>query len=148
MRIPDYSYEGRIEMNQGHSGRNVLNLIRHLGITFILLASLLSALFAQSPNLAKKQAPKGKWLDKGLSPDKRADLLIEQMTLDEKIILVHGDDGTHGEAALAGWRWVRSWNPSPRNPRPPDDRWEIRRRQYWVARPLCDGIAFGPGECC
>jgi len=93
MRIPDYSYEGGMEMNQGHTRRIVLNLIKHLGITFILLASLLSGLFAQSPNRAKKQAPKGKWLDKSLSPDRRADLLIEQMTLDEKILLVHGDEG-------------------------------------------------------
>src|SRR5215831_9814831 len=30
------------------------------------------------------------WKDKSLSPDKRADLVIEQMTLDEKIQLVHG----------------------------------------------------------
>ncbi|MGE5326948.1 MAG: glycoside hydrolase family 3 N-terminal domain-containing protein, partial [Deltaproteobacteria bacterium] len=41
------------------------------------------------------QKPKGPWMDKSLSPDKRADLLIEQMTLDEKISLVHG----------TGWRF-------------------------------------------
>ncbi|MGO8676914.1 MAG: hypothetical protein ACLQVX_13710 [Limisphaerales bacterium] len=31
-------------------------------------------------------------MDKSLSPDRRADLVIEQMTLDEKINLVHGLD--------------------------------------------------------
>jgi beta-glucosidase len=31
-------------------------------------------------------------MDKSMSPDKRADLLIEQMTLDEKVALVHGFD--------------------------------------------------------
>jgi hypothetical protein len=33
------------------------------------------------------------WSDKSLSPDQRADLLIQQMTLEEKLSLVHGDDG-------------------------------------------------------
>jgi len=35
-------------------------------------------------------APKGPWMDKSLSPDKRADLVISQMTLEEKISLLHG----------------------------------------------------------
>src|SRR5690348_5731112 len=30
------------------------------------------------------------WRDKTLSPDRRADLLLEKLTLDEKIALVHG----------------------------------------------------------
>ncbi len=34
--------------------------------------------------------PAGPWSDKTLSPDRRADLVISQMTLDEKIQLVHG----------------------------------------------------------
>jgi beta-glucosidase len=33
---------------------------------------------------------KGPWMDKSLPPDRRADLVLEQMTLDEKIQLVHG----------------------------------------------------------
>ncbi|MBZ5669307.1 MAG: glycoside hydrolase family 3 C-terminal domain-containing protein [Acidobacteriia bacterium] len=43
---------------------------------------------AQSPR--QKEKPKGPWMDKSLSPDKRADLVIGQMTLDEKISLLHG----------------------------------------------------------
>ena len=39
-------------------------------------------------------APTGPWSDKTLSPDQRADLVIEKMTLDEKIQLLHG--GTQG----------------------------------------------------
>ena len=34
--------------------------------------------------------PKGLWMDKSLSPDRRAELLVQQMTFDEKISLVHG----------------------------------------------------------
>jgi len=36
---------------------------------------------------------KGPWNDKTLPPDRRADLLIERMTLDEKILLLHGMGG-------------------------------------------------------
>ena len=81
-------------MNQGQARRTVLNLIVKVGITVILLTSTLSAVSGQNPNQARKPAPKGPWLNKSLSPDKRADLLIEQMTLDEKLVLVHGDAGS------------------------------------------------------
>jgi beta-glucosidase len=78
-----------------------------LGITAVLL----SAAFAQSPNQASNQASKGPWLDKSLSPDKRADLLIEQMTLDEKIALVHGTDVWSLHPGPAGWLGGAGWVP-------------------------------------
>ena len=34
--------------------------------------------------------PTGPWMDTSLSPDERADLVIKQMTLDEKIAMLHG----------------------------------------------------------
>jgi beta-glucosidase len=34
--------------------------------------------------------PTGPWMNKSLSPDERADLVMKQMTLDEKITLLHG----------------------------------------------------------
>lgn len=37
-----------------------------------------------------QQGPKGPWADKSLSPDVRADMVIEKMTLDEKIAMLHG----------------------------------------------------------
>ena len=51
------------------------NCLRILLINVALLTVAVSAVFAQSPD----QPLKGPWLDKSLSPDKRADLLIEQM---------------------------------------------------------------------
>src|SRR5271165_308218 len=36
------------------------------------------------------EKPKGPWMDVSLSPDKRANLVIAAMTLDEKISLLHG----------------------------------------------------------
>ena len=52
-------------------------------------------MLAVAPMLAQRppQAPAGPWMDKKLSPDQRADLVMAQMTLDEKITLVHGTGG-------------------------------------------------------
>jgi beta-glucosidase len=51
--------------------------------------TLLPAL-AQPPFQPEPKPVDGPWMNKSLSPDQRADLAIEQMTLDEKILLVHG----------------------------------------------------------
>ncbi|HEY0796488.1 MAG TPA: glycoside hydrolase family 3 protein, partial [Acidisarcina sp.] len=62
--------------------------------TTVLIAGLALAtpfaarLSAQPPS--QPTAPGRPWMDKTLSPDKRADMVIEQMTLDEKIQMVHG----------------------------------------------------------
>ena len=60
--------------------------------TFVLTLALLTigiaTARAQFP--FQPQKPKGPWMDKTLSPDQRADLAIAQMTLDEKIALLHG----------------------------------------------------------
>ena len=62
-----------------------------LGISAIVLLSLshLSALgFSQQQKLPKVERP---WMNTNLSPDKRADLVMKAMTLDEKIQLLHGN---------------------------------------------------------
>jgi beta-glucosidase len=47
---------------------------------------------AQAPKSSAAQAaPAQAWMDSSLDPDTRADLMIHEMTLDEKIQLVHGD---------------------------------------------------------
>ncbi len=38
----------------------------------------------------RRPAPTGPWMNTALSPDERADLVLKQMTLDEKIALLHG----------------------------------------------------------
>jgi len=63
-----------------------------------LAAGVLALLF---PLVAQRgpqqpQAPKGPWMDKTLSPDQRADLVLAEMTLDEKISLLHGGPGGFG----------------------------------------------------
>jgi beta-glucosidase len=63
-------------------------------------ALVLPALAWGQPAAKKAQGP---WMDKTLSPDKRADLLMEQMTLGEKIQMVHG----------TGWGAMRPGSPIP-----------------------------------
>ena len=53
---------------------------------------------AQKAPAAGKQQASWPWMDAHLSPDQRADLVVKQMTLDEKIQLVHG----------VGWGPLRS----------------------------------------
>ncbi len=55
-----------------------------------LVAVLLSGACAYAQFPGMQQAKHYAWSDKSLSPDARADLVIKEMTLDEKILLLHG----------------------------------------------------------
>lgn len=52
---------------------------------------------AQTPAQHHGQAPSHPWINKSLSPDQRADLVIQQMTLDERLNFAHG----------TGWNGLR-----------------------------------------
>ena len=72
--------------------------MRHETRGGLALAAVTAGLFATlalSPVVAQRPqpAPKGPWMDKNLPPDQRADMVLEQMTLDEKILLAHGAGG-------------------------------------------------------
>jgi beta-glucosidase len=60
------------------------------GAAAIVMMSLLAPAVAQRPQPA---APAGPWMNKELSPDQRADMVVAEMTLDEKISLAHGPGG-------------------------------------------------------
>src|SRR5260370_39160360 len=80
-------------------------LSRRLLISCIF-AVLMIAATAQVSGQAKTDQSKTTttpWMDKNLSPDQRADLVIEQMKLDEKIQLVHG----------TGWGALKKGAPIP-----------------------------------
>jgi len=72
----------------------------------LFVVCLFTFLFAMVP-VAAPQAPGAvqnfPWMNKSLSPDQRADLVLQQMTLDEKIQLVHG----------TGWGVLRGGAPVP-----------------------------------
>jgi beta-glucosidase len=60
-------------------------------IFFILTSCLLAGLPARAQfGMPRKPEVNGPWMNQRLSPDQRADLVIKQMTLDEKIQLLHG----------------------------------------------------------
>ncbi|MGD0499922.1 MAG: glycoside hydrolase family 3 C-terminal domain-containing protein [Bryobacteraceae bacterium] len=50
-------------------------------------------------------APARPWMDKTLPPDKRADLVIQEMTLDEKVQFLHGDPDRPVQA-IGGAVWI------------------------------------------
>src|SRR3984957_13401662 len=57
-------------------------------LVFLFVALLVVPGFAQRPGQPAK--PTGPWMNTSLSPDERADLVIKEMTLDEKIATLHG----------------------------------------------------------
>src|SRR5579863_7895293 len=61
-------------------------------VRFWLPLAALCILSAAVPGAAQRRQPvqKGPWNDTSLSPDERADLVIKELTLDEKIALLHG----------------------------------------------------------
>lgn len=59
----------------------------------VVIASLFAAAtlaWSEGPAVAAPATPKQAWMNKALSADERADLVLAQMTLDEKIQMVHG----------------------------------------------------------
>jgi beta-glucosidase len=64
----------------------------------MLAVLALAPIEAQRP----QPAPAGPWMDKTLPPDQRADMVIAQMTLDEKITLLHGAGGFTAAARSNG----------------------------------------------
>ena len=56
---------------------------------------LTGALLAQHANSREAKKPTGPWMNQSLSPDERADLVLKEMTLDEKIAMLHGNGMPH-----------------------------------------------------
>jgi len=60
-----------------------------LGLAGALVLAALPPVAAQQP----PQPPKSPWMDRSLDPDKRADMVLQEMTLDEKIAMARGTGG-------------------------------------------------------
>jgi beta-glucosidase len=58
-------------------------------VTTLILCHTVATLAQAAPKAANQ--PQEPWMNQSLDPDTRADLMIHEMTLDEKIQLVHGD---------------------------------------------------------
>jgi len=68
--------------------------------TFPLLLFLVAFGFINAPGLAPAQDSSRPWMNPQLSPEDRAELVLNQLTLDEKIALLHGN----GMAHSANWQ--------------------------------------------
>ena len=76
-------------------------------VLFSVVLIIFICMFERGHAVALAQSPSvnGPWMDKTLSPDRRADLVLQEMTLDEKIGLLHGN-------GMPGWpRAVPHANP-------------------------------------
>jgi beta-glucosidase len=82
--------------------RRKSHLFMGLSVIFVLLVSAV-AIAAQYQSPEQNQLANPPWMNKSLSPDARADLLIQQMTLDDKIQMVHGVPGGQGSLGGAGF---------------------------------------------
>src|SRR5579859_96988 len=71
---------------------------RTIYATTVLLASFTLTSQAQSPRRkpAEPEWAHAAWMNKSLSADERADLVMKELTLDEKIDLLHGQ-------GMPGW---------------------------------------------
>jgi beta-glucosidase len=65
---------------------------------FFFFAAILGAMLAAS--VAPAQSADRPWMNSGLVPEERAELVLKQMTLDEKLALLHGN----GMAHAAQWQ--------------------------------------------
>jgi beta-glucosidase len=74
-----------------------------LAATVLTLTALLFPSPVSSQSSAPAKTSSFPWMNTSLSPDQRADLVLQQMTLDEKLQLVHG----------TGWGVLREGEPVP-----------------------------------
>src|SRR3974377_828862 len=63
---------------------------RSTALAVVCMLVAVVSLFAQEPK--QQDFP---WMNKNLSPDERAEMVLKQMTLDEKITLLHGNGMSH-----------------------------------------------------
>ena len=69
-----------------------------LSVAILTISVASSLLFAQNPRRSRAEPPwvHAAWMNKSLSADQRADLVLKELTLDEKIDLLHGQ-------GMPGW---------------------------------------------
>ncbi len=59
-------------------------------LSVVILVAILSTAFAQDRRMNQPNLQNHPWMNTSLSPDERAEMVLNQLTLDEKIDLVHG----------------------------------------------------------
>ena len=88
-------------MNASRSNVPRVRVLTWMG-SLLLAGATVTAVAQQRPASAKPEAARP-WMNSSLSPDERASMLVHELTLDEKIQLVHG----------IGWGPLRPGDPVP-----------------------------------
>jgi beta-glucosidase len=68
--------------------------IRKSGSNFVLALIALTAILSQSSQLAAQDSERP-WMNPNLAPEERAEMVLKQLTLDEKLALLHGNGMAH-----------------------------------------------------
>src|SRR5579863_1660073 len=63
--------------------------------SFLLLTVIAALALISAASIAAAQNSDRPWMNPSLSPEKRADLVLKQLTLDEKLALLHGNGMAH-----------------------------------------------------
>jgi beta-glucosidase len=76
--------------------RPVGRQMRNRKFSFYLLCTVIAALGTiVATSVAAAQVADGPWMNPKLSPEERADMVLKQLTLDEKLALLHGNGMAH-----------------------------------------------------
>ena len=65
--------------------------------SYFLLTVIAALAFISTASIAAAQNNDRPWMNASLSPEERADLVLKQLTLDEKLALLHGNGMAHAE---------------------------------------------------
>jgi beta-glucosidase len=65
--------------------------------SYLLLTVIAALALIPAASIAAAQNNDGLWMNPSLSPEERADLVLKQLTLDEKLALLHGNGMAHAE---------------------------------------------------
>ena len=63
--------------------------------SYLLLTVIAALSLIAAASIAAAQSNDRPWVNPSLSPEERADLVLKQLTLDEKVALLHGNGMAH-----------------------------------------------------
>ena len=66
--------------------------------SYLLLTVIAALALVSAASIAPAQNNDRPWMNPSLSPEERADLVLKQLTLDEKLALLHGNGMAHARS--------------------------------------------------
>jgi beta-glucosidase len=97
----EWRFCSRSSRNELFHQPRVKSLWRHMqnckSGSYLLLTLIAALALISAASIAAAQNNDRPWMNPSLSPDERADLVLKQLTLDEKLALLHGNGMAHAE---------------------------------------------------